>query len=119
VKSGAVSCPVLSRNDFELTHGAVFVYVFPTSRLVGLVCQNRHTRFSIINIFKLLLVALLFLVLKITYYLSVCKIATILLQIFELIGYGAKALFPEEFMWFEDLGLANEEVASLQLKVFC
>ena len=38
----------------------------------------------------------------------------ILLEILKLVRCGTKALVGEELVWFENLGLANEEVASVE-----
>jgi hypothetical protein len=61
----------------------------------------------------------LFFFLLILLNLSVGDVTTALFEVLELIRHRAKALPGKETMWFENLGLANEEVASLQLKVFC
>ena len=45
--------------------------------------------------------------------LSVGKVTAILFEVFELIRHGTEALLLEEVVWFEDLGLANEEVRTL------
>jgi len=67
-----------------------------------------------VNTFSLLLFFLLILL-----DLSVGKVAAILFEVFELMRHGTKALFGEELVWFENMGLTNEEVATLQLRVFC
>jgi hypothetical protein len=64
-----------------------------------------------------LLVVLIFLFFNGTSYFSVRKITAILFEVFKLIGHGTKILLLEEFVWPEDLGLANEEVASFELRV--
>jgi len=46
-------------------------------------------------------------------------VTAISLEVLELIRYGTKALLGEKTMWLEDLGLANKEVTSLELRVFC
>jgi hypothetical protein len=51
--------------------------------------------------------------------LLVGKVTAILSEVFELVMYGTKALLGKELVRPEDLGLANEEVASLELRVFC
>jgi hypothetical protein len=59
-----------------------------------------------------LLIAFVFLFFDGTSYLSVRKITTILFEMLELAGHSAKALLLKEFVWLEELGLAQNEVSN-------
>ncbi len=88
----------------------MLVYVFPPCGLGSLACQSRHIRLSVVELFNLFLVALIFSFLNSTSYFSVGEITAILLEMLELVGHSAKALLLEEFMRLEELGLAQNEV---------
>jgi hypothetical protein len=42
--------------------------------------------------------------------LPIGKVTTILSEVLELMRHATKALLGKELVWFENLGLANEEV---------
>ena len=102
----------------------MFVQSFATFGLDGLSSESRDIRLVIRNVFSngggrrvpAFLLLLLFLLVLLNF--SVCEVTTILLEVFELVRYGTKALFGEETTWLEDLGLANKEVTSLKLRFF-
>jgi hypothetical protein len=99
----------------------MLVVSFPTSGVngeswdIGLVVKN----VSIDGDYWVPAISLLVFFLLVLLDLLVCEVTVILPQAFELFRYGTKALLGEELVWPEDLRLANEEVASLQLRVFC
>ncbi len=84
----------------------MFVRVFPTFGLGGLGSENRDVGLVIRNVpinrnchripaFPLLLFFLLVLL-----NLSIDKVTTILLEVFEQVRYGTKALLSEKLVWF-------------------
>jgi len=83
------------------------------SRDVGLVIRDVSNNCSCRRIpaFPLFFVVLL--------NLPIGKVAAVLFEEFELMRHGTEALFGEELVWPEDLGLANEEVTSPESRVFC
>jgi hypothetical protein len=118
--------PICSRYSLN-TARAMFIQCFAPSCLVGLGSESRDIRLVIRKVFNsqqvptlldLLLFFLSFVgnrnffLLNSKSYFSVHKITAILFEMLELVGHSAKALLLKEFMWLEELGLAQNEVSN-------